>query len=82
MFITQLLCSDDLTLYYILHSYKCYLLILVIEFVPKIIYLCFDLMFLSKINEAVFSSDFAFSRFKVSVTNNLLCDILLSLIPF
>ena len=53
MFITQLLYSDDLTLYYTLHSYKCYLLILVIEFVPKIIYLCFGLMFLSKINEAV-----------------------------
>ena len=71
MFIIQLFHSDDLILYYILHSYKCYQLILIIEFVPKI-----------KNLWSCFSSDFAFPRFKVSVTNNLLCDILLSLIPF
>ena len=49
----QLLYSDDLILYYILHSYKCYQLILIIEFVPKIKYICFDLTFLSKINQAI-----------------------------
>ena len=53
MFIIQLLYSDDLTLYYILHSYKCYQLILIIEFVPKMKYLCFDLMFLSRIIKAI-----------------------------
>ena len=53
MFIIQLFYLDDLTLYYILHSYKCYQLILIIEFVPNIKHLCFDLMFLSKINKAV-----------------------------
>ena len=49
----QLLYSDDLILYYILHSCKCYQLILIIEFVPKIKYICFDLTFLSKINQAI-----------------------------
>ena len=49
--------------------------------------LCFDLMFLSNTKKAIlvyFSSDFTFSGFKVNVTNDLLCDILLSLslIPF
>ena len=53
MSITQILYSDDLILYYILHSYKCYQLILIIEFVPKIKYLFFDLMFPSKINQAI-----------------------------
>ena len=53
MFIIQLLYPDDLPLYYTLHSYKCYQLILIIEFVPNIKHLCFDLMFLSKINKAV-----------------------------
>ena len=53
MFIIQRLYSDDLSLYYILHSYKCYQLILIIEFVPKIKYICFDLTFLSKINQAI-----------------------------
>ena len=53
MFIIQLLYPDDLPLYYILHSYKCYQLILIIEYVPNIKHLCFDLMFLSKINKAV-----------------------------
>ena len=38
MFIIQRLYSDDLSLYYILHSYKCYQLILIIEFVPEIKY--------------------------------------------
>ena len=31
----------------------CYQLFLIIEFVPKIKYLCFDLMFISKINQVV-----------------------------
>ena len=88
MFIIQLLYSDDLILYYIyiilniiLHSYKCDQLILIIEFVPKMKQLCFDLMLLSKIS-SYFSSNSAFSGFKVNVINDLLCDILLSLIIF
>ena len=40
-------------MHYILHSYKCYQLILIIEFVPKVKYLCFDLMFLCKINQVI-----------------------------
>ena len=88
MFIIQLLYSDDLIVYYIyiilniiLHSYKCDQLILIIEFVPKMKQLCFDLMLLSKIS-SYFSSNSAFSGFKVNVINDLLCDILLSLIIF
>ena len=53
MYMIQLLYSDDLILYFNLHSYKCYQLILIIKFVPKIKCLCFNLMFLSKINQAV-----------------------------
>ena len=34
-------------------TFICYQLILIIEFVPKIKYLCFDLMFLSKINQVI-----------------------------
>ena len=45
-------------------------------------YLCFNLMFLSKINPVILVAILLFSGFKASVTNDLLCDILLSLIPF
>ena len=34
-------------------TFICYQLILIIEFVPKTRYLCFNLMFLSKINQVV-----------------------------
>ena len=34
-------------------TFICYQLILIIEFVPKMKYLCFDLMFLSKINQVI-----------------------------
>ena len=34
-------------------TFICYQLILIIEFVPKMKYLCFDLMFLSKINQVM-----------------------------
>ena len=34
-------------------TFICYQLILIIEFVPKMKHLCFDLMFLSKINQAI-----------------------------
>ena len=45
-------------------------------------HLCLDLMFLSKINQGALETIFAFSEFKVSVPNDVLCDILLSVIPF
>ena len=64
MFIIQLLYSDDLTLHYVLHSYKCYQLILIIEFVLKMKYLCFDLMFLSKIIQANFGAILLFLDLK------------------
>ena len=53
-------------------TFICYQLILIKEFVPKMKYLCFDLMFLRKINQVIFvyfSSNFAFSGFKVNVTS-------------
>ena len=62
-------------------TFICYQVILVIEFVPEMKYLCFHLMFLSKVNQVILAI-LLFSGFKVSVTNDLLCDILLSLIPF
>ena len=34
-------------------TFICYQLILIIEFVPKMKYLCFDLMCLSKINQVI-----------------------------
>ena len=34
-------------------TFICYQLILIIEFVPKMKYLCFDLMFRSKINQLI-----------------------------
>ena len=62
-------------------TFICYQVILIIEFVPEMKYLCFDLMFLSKVNQVILVAILLFSGFKVSVTNDLLCDILLSLIP-
>ena len=64
MFIVQLLDSDDLTLYYVLHSYKCYQLSLIIEFVLKMKYLYFDLMFLRKIIQANFGAILLFLDLK------------------
>ena len=66
---------------FILHSYECYQLILITEFVPKMKYLCFDLMFFGKINQVILVA-ILLTRFEASVINDLLCDILLSLIPF
>ena len=63
-----------------IHIYKCYQLVLIKEFVSKLRYLCFDLMFLTKINQVILAAIF-FSGFKVKVTNGLFCDILLYQIP-
>ena len=71
---------QDAILGIILHSYKCYHLILIIEFVPKIKY--FVLIECSSAKLIKKFSDVAFSGFEVSVTNNLPYDILLPLIPF
>ena len=60
-------------------TFICYQLILIREFIPKMKYLWVDFMFLSKINQVILVAN---SGFKVSVTSDLLCDILLSLIPF
>ena len=68
-------------------TFICYQLILIKEFVPKMKYLCFDLMFLSKINQVILVAILLFFWFKqfwfkASVRNDLFCDILLSWIPF
>ena len=47
-------------MYYILHLYKCYQLILITEFVPKMKYLRFDLMFLHKINQVILVANLLF----------------------
>ena len=54
-------------------TFMCYQLIFIIEFAPKMKHLFWLNFWFNRIS---------FSGFKVSVTNDLLCDILLSLIPF
>ena len=81
IFLIQLLYSEDLILYYISDSYKCYQLILIIEFGPKMKYSYFDLLFFSKINQGILVA-ILFFLILFSVTNDHLCDILLSLISF
>ena len=52
-----------------------------IEFHPKMEYICFDLMFLSKINQVISVAILLFLDLR-SVLQKIFCDILLSLIPF
>ena len=46
-------------------TFICCQLILIIEFVPKMKYLCFDLMFLSKINQVILLAILLFLDFRL-----------------
>ena len=64
-----------------IHIHKCYQLVLIKELVSKMRYLCFDLMFLSKINQVILVAIFLFLDLRSKLQNGLLCDILLCVIP-